>query len=631
MTIAILGVGVPADDGILVVASDRPGFPTVIETLLLRSVANQATIAMQAAGVANLQQRVADEIERNVAERTAEITRSNRELREHERELRGLHEQLSDEFDGLARLHEVSNWWTVNAELQTVLEQVLDATIAMQKADFGNVQLYNPVLKALEIVAHRGFGEEFLAHFASVKTDEGAACSRALAGRERVLIEDVTVDPSFAPHREIAARAGYRAVQSTPLISRAGKLLGILSTHFRHPHRPSAHDLRLTDLYARQAAEIIDFRLAAGELRNLAALAENSSDFVAIASLEGVPQFVNAAGREIVGLDRAESVAARQMGDFVHEHDRERFEQEVLPALAQKGRWEGEIQFRSFRTDDPIPMLHHVFYIREGDPRLGIGTISRNITERKRSEDNLRRTQEELAHVTRVMSMGELTASIAHEVNQPLAAVITNGDACLRWLARDVPDLAEARSAVHRIISDARRASDVIGRIRSLCAKSTVEKIHLAVNDLIHESLALASAKVSSHRASVRLELSRELPVVLGDRVQLQQVLLNLIINGIEAMQQVRDRPRRLAIRTGRSNGDVLVAVSDSGIGLDPRTMSRLFDPFFTTKLDGMGLGLSISRRVVEDHGGRLWAEQNPEKGATFTVTLPPADDRMEA
>jgi len=118
---------------------------------------------------------------------------------------------------------------------------------------------------------------------------------------------------------------------------------------------------------------------------------------------------------------------------------------------------------------------------------------------------------------------------------------------------------------------------------------------------------------------------------VLGDRVQLQQVLLNLIINGIEAMQQVRDRPRRLAIRTGRSNGDVLVAVSDSGIGLDPRTMSRLFDPFFTTKLDGMGLGLSISRRVVEDHGGRLWAEQNPEKGATFTVTLPPADDRMEA
>jgi hypothetical protein len=238
MTIAILGVGVPADDGILVVASDRPGFPTVIETLLLRSVANQATIAMQAAGVANLQQRVADEIERNVAERTAEITRSNRELREHERELRGLHEQLSDEFDGLARLHEVSNWWTVNAELQTVLEQVLDATIAMQKADFGNVQLYNPVLKALEIVAHRGFGEEFLAHFASVKTDEGAACSRALAGRERVLIEDVTVDPSFAPHREIAARAGYRAVQSTPLISRAGKLLGILSTHFRHPTAP---------------------------------------------------------------------------------------------------------------------------------------------------------------------------------------------------------------------------------------------------------------------------------------------------------------------------------------------------------------------------------------------------------
>jgi PAS domain S-box-containing protein len=250
--------------------------------------------------------------------------------------------------------------------------------------------------------------------------------------------------------------------------------------------------------------------------------------------------------------------------------------------------------------------------------------VVRDITERKRAEEALRQTQAELAHVTRVMTIGALTASIAHEVNQPLAAVVTNGNACLRWLAREVPDLEEARAAVERILREGNRAGEVIRRIRALAQKADAQNAWLDLNDVIHEVIALVHSEVRQQRVALRTELSAALPPVLGDRVQLQQVILNLVINGLEAMAAVTERPRELLIRSHQHEGDqVRVAVRDAGIGLDPQQMARLFDAFFTTKPGGMGMGLSISRSIIEAHGGRLWATPNDGPGATFQFTLP--------
>ena len=219
--------------------------------------------------------------------------------------------------------------------------------------------------------------------------------------------------------------------------------------------------------------------------------------------------------------------------------------------------------------------------------------------------------------------MGELTASIAHEVNQPLSGMVLNANASLRWLAGATPNLDEAREALSRIIRDGNRASDVIAKIRALLMKTDMEKERLDMNDAIREVVALAQGEMRRTGVALRAELEGDLPRVLGDRVQLQQVILNLVMNGIEAMSAVTDRSRDLLIRSRQHESDkVLVAVQDSGMGLDPKNMERIFDAFYTTKAQGMGMGLAISRSIVENHGGRLWAVPNDGPGATFQFTL---------
>jgi C4-dicarboxylate-specific signal transduction histidine kinase len=256
--------------------------------------------------------------------------------------------------------------------------------------------------------------------------------------------------------------------------------------------------------------------------------------------------------------------------------------------------------------------------------------LRKEILERKSAEEALRKAQTDLAHVARVMTLGELTASIAHEVNQPLAAVTTNANACLRWLARDPPDLEEARGCLRRIIRDGNRAGDVIARLRALVKKSAPAKAPLDFNDMFEEVLAMIDPEARRHRVAVWTDLAAGLPLVRGDRLQVQQVLLNLVMNSIEAMQAVTDRPRELRIRTQPHESDtVLVTVQDTGIGLDPQGMARLFESFYTTKPEGMGLGLSISRTIIEAHGGRLWATPHDGPGATFQFTLPAGSERV--
>jgi len=252
-----------------------------------------------------------------------------------------------------------------------------------------------------------------------------------------------------------------------------------------------------------------------------------------------------------------------------------------------------------------------------------------DVTAAKRAQEALQQAQAELAHVTRITTLGELTASIAHEVNQPLAGVITNGEACLRWLRIDPPNLEEARGAVARIIRDGNRASEVIRRLRELTKKSDPQKTRLYINDVVSDVVALVQREVLNHHVRLRLHLDPKLTTVFGDRVQLQQVIINMMMNGIEAMASVTDRPRELVIHSREHDaGHALVAVQDSGTGIDPDNMDRLFNAFFTTKSDGMGMGLSICRSIIEAHGGEMWVSPNDGPGATFSFTV---QSRQEA
>jgi PAS domain S-box-containing protein len=251
-----------------------------------------------------------------------------------------------------------------------------------------------------------------------------------------------------------------------------------------------------------------------------------------------------------------------------------------------------------------------------------VGAVT-DITERKRAEEALQQAHAELAHVTRVTALGELTASIAHEINQPLTAVLNNASACLHWLAGESPDLDEARESVRRIIRDGNRASDVIARMRALFRKGCAERERLDLNDAIKDVTIFTQSEVRRNKVALRMELARDLPSVMGDRVQVQQVVMNLILNGIEAMSTLEDRERELVIRTQSTRDQVLVSVRDSGIGLDPGSVERIFDAFHTPKPGGLGMGLAISRSIIEWHGGRIWAVTNDDRGATFQFTFP--------
>jgi PAS domain S-box-containing protein len=396
-------------------------------------------------------------------------------------------------------------------------------------------------------------------------------------------------------------------------------------------HRVTERTRQLTALNEELVKEILERTRTESERQTLASVVDNSSDFIAIASLDGRVGFVNGAGRALVGIDGDAQVRASVILTYIAPIDHDRVQREVIPTVMRDGRWDGELQFIHSGTGATIPMLVHSFSIKEpGSQRpVAIATISRNITAFKEAEDALRQTQTELARVARVVSMGELTASIAHEVNQPLSAIITNGHACLRWLVRDPPDLGEARASVQRIIDDGIRAADVIKHIRAFLRRTDPVGTDVRLEDVIGEVVTIVGGEARARRVVVQVRCADGLPPVPGDRIQLQQVLLNLSLNAIEAMTGVEDRPRVVQYAAHPFGDDaVLVAVRDSGVGLDVASLNRAFDAFYTTKPEGMGMGLAISRSIVEAHGGRLWATRNDDHGTTFQFLLPRAATR---
>jgi PAS domain S-box-containing protein len=382
------------------------------------------------------------------------------------------------------------------------------------------------------------------------------------------------------------------------------------------------------------AVDVTERKRTELERRRLASLVEQAVDLMAIADLSGgTPIYLNKAGLKLVGFDSWEEARARRGIHYYFSEDRQFVNEVLWPTVLEKGSWSGEVRFRHFKTGDPIAVLYSAF--RFDDPETGqpvnVGVVCRDITERKRAEaearENDRRyreTQMELAHANRVATMGQLTASIAHEVNQPIAATVTNAQAALRWLHAGSSHLEKVQQSLTSIVDDATRAGEVIDRIRALIKKAPPRKDRLDVNGMILEIIEITRGEALKNGISVLTELADHLPVVEADRVQLQQVLLNLIVNALDAMGAANEGPRQLLISTGKvETSGVLVAVQDSGPGLEAAMLERVFESFYTTKPTGLGLGLSICRSIIEAHGGRLWASTNQGRGATFQFNLP--------
>jgi len=324
----------------------------------------------------------------------------------------------------------------------------------------------------------------------------------------------------------------------------------------------------------------------------------------------------------IFQYDRTTKPTVELILQRVHPEDMAQVKQTIERA-ARDGR-DFNHEYRLVMPNGSVKYVHVVAHGLRGESGSieFVGAVM-DVTGRKRAEEALRQAQADLAHVSRVTTMGELTASLAHEVNQPIAAAVTNANTCLRWLTRDQPDLEEARAAALRIVKDGTRAAEIISRIRLLFKKGTPQRELVDVNDIIREMIVLLRGEATRYNISIRTALATDLPVVMGDRVQLQQVMMNLIINSIEAMKSV-DGNREVAIQSQQEkDGHILVSVSDTGVGLPSQESNQIFNAFFTTKPDGTGMGLSISRSIIESHGGRLWAAGNNPRGAYFHFTLP--------
>lgn len=285
-----------------------------------------------------------------------------------------------------------------------------------------------------------------------------------------------------------------------------------------------------------------------------------------------------------------------------------------------------DFEHRLLMPDGTVKHLHIVAHVVQqcADNPEFVGAIM-DVTASRRAEEQLREARIQLAHITRVTTLGELTASIAHEVNQPLNAIVISGGACLRWLGHSTPRPDEVRACVEQMVAAGQRAGEIVMRIRAFTKRARPQKTLLNLNDLINDIVSLVRHDIVCHRVSLRLELASRLPPLLGDKIELQQVIINLVMNGVQAMDGVSDSPRELLIESRRSEDDqhIIVSIRDSGAGIDAKNAARLFEPFFTTKCEGMGMGLSICRSILEAHGGRVWGFNNADRGATFQFTLP--------
>jgi PAS domain S-box-containing protein len=578
-------LGVQRDIGVVVAGSRRADFPRDTEALLLGVAANQALTGLQQARLLTEQKRVADELDQIVAQRTAELAAANEVLRKEVTERRRAEEALA----------------ASERNLRLIVDGIPGLVSLLTPA--GEVELVNP-----QLAEYCGRTLEELTLWGTSDTVHAEDLPRVV----EVFARSITSGDPYDFETRLRRFDGvYRwfQVRGLPVRDADGRILRWCSLLTDIDERKRAEDaLKRSEAFLAEGQRLsrigtLSWRVETGEIMWSEEL------------------------YRIFGFERDVPVTLELIGTRVHPED--------IPLMndmverARRAVRDFEYEHRLLMPDDSVKYLHLIAHgIRDNDERLEYIGAVQDVTQRKSSEEALAKARSDLAHVASVTSLATLTASIAHEVNQPLSGIVTNASTCLRMLAMEPPNVDGARETARRTIRDGNRASEVITRLRALFSKkhTLVERVHL--NEATREVLALSLSELQRSRVILRCELADDLPLVTGDRVQLQQVILNLLRNASDAMNTVHDRPRELLIRTERDKGDrVVLSVKDAGIGFDPQTADKLFETFYTTKNDGMGVGLYVSRSIIESHQGRLWATLNDGPGATFSFSIPRGPD----
>ncbi|MFM0632435.1 trifunctional serine/threonine-protein kinase/ATP-binding protein/sensor histidine kinase [Paraburkholderia xenovorans] len=443
--------------------------------------------------------------------------------------------------------------------------------------------------------------------------------------QERVLLDDARQPNPFSAD-EYLSRQQPKSVLCLPLMRRSG-LIGLLyvennlATHAFTPER-----VTVLELLASQAAISLENAMLYAALREREArirrLVDSNIIGIFFGDLAGNASEANDAFLQIVGYTRQDLLSGNINWAGMTPPEYRAADARHVEELRRTGTCQ-PFEKEYIRKDGHRVPVMVGSAILDGSQEKGLAFVL-DLTERKRAEEQLQTLQAQLTHATRATTLGELSASVAHEVGQPLTAIVTSGEACLRWLGHRTPQPEEVRACVEHMIAEGRRAGEIVQGIRSLTKRANPQKTRLELNDVVNDVVSLVQREALNHCVSLHLKLSPDLPPFFGDRVQLQQVIINFVMNGIQAMADIGDAPRELLIESRHDNGGhVVVAVRDFGTGIDPENADRLFDAFFTTKPDGMGMGLSICRSIIEAHGGRVWASNNAGRGAVFQFSLP--------
>jgi PAS domain S-box-containing protein len=463
--------------------------------------------------------------------------------------------------------------------------------------------------------------------------DTGLYCETVMKTRQSLLVPDALRDEDWKSNPDI--KLGMISYLGLPVAWPDGQIFGTICVLDKKRNAYSG----LYHKFLEQCRDVLQADLTSlarqsGELRRSEAYLEEAQRLSHTGSFGWNVSTSEITWSEesfrIFGYDKAPFVSFDMILARAHPDDRALVEQTLDHASSE--RKDFDYEYRLLMPDGSIKHVHVVAHAvgDQTDHKEFIGAVM-DVTRARQLEEQMHQARTELAHVARVAALGELTAAIAHEVNQPLAAVVASGRACMRWLAGERPNLEEARSSVKLMIDSGNRAGEVISRLRAMVKKSPTRRDLLNINDAIKDVIVLTGAEAQRNRVSLRTELSNDLPLVLADRIQLQQVILNLIMNAIEAMAGI-DQTQRKVLVTSRGDGPeaVLVEVRDWGTGLEGVALDRLFDAFYTTKRDGMGIGLAVSRTIAESHGGKLRAMPNVPQGALFQFRLPTSNELIE-
>jgi PAS domain S-box-containing protein len=590
VSIVSLPLGLQGELGEIVAAAERADFPRQTEALLLSVAANQASIGLQEARLLGYQKRVANELDQRVIQRTADLATANEELKKELAERRLVEERLGQEERELKR-----------SEIRkaSIVDSALDCIVTIDHE--GCITEFNPA-------AERTFGYR-----------RGEVLGKNLA--------DAIIPPSLREkHRQGFAR--YLATGEARVL---GKRIEMTAVRADGSEVPVEMAITRTPLEGPPSfigflRDITERKRAEHQLRRSEAFLAEAQDLSRIGSFSWrVPTDEIVWSEQlyrIFQIDRDAQVTFELIGTRIHPEDLSLFQEHI--ERSRRDRNDMQLEFRLQMPDRVVKYVHVAAHIRGDHGQLEYIGAVQDVTERRSSEEALTKARSELSRVSRVTSLGVLTASLAHEVNQPLSGIITNASTCLRMLSADHPNVEGARETVRRTIRDANRASEIVTRLRALFSKKSATAQSMDLNEAAREVIAMSLSELQKNRVILRPELDDRLPLVTGDRVQLQQVILNLLRNASDAMSTIDDRPRDLLIRTEPDENDqVRLSVTDVGVGFEPQAADWLFEAFYTTKDDGMGIGLSVSRSIIERHCGRLWGTPNDGPGVTFSFSIP--------